>query len=380
MITGNLFFLYAANFMLGLMAGFFMHRSDYCVAGMFRDIFLFRRATMLRFLFFQIIVTMVFFELARRAGLLSLYPFPLLGPPTLTALAGGFLFGIGMVLAGGCVVGTLYRIGAGNVLSMVALVGILAGSALYAEMHPWWSRLAKNAILTRDAITLPQLLGLSPTILIGLITVPAILLFLHWRRRNLWRRSSVAVGYIQPGQTALVLAGISLLSYLLNGMPIGVTTTYAKIAAMIEHIIAPDHVSHTAYFSVRSLDIIHPDSGAHLAGSGGPYLDTIWAIQFPVIAGIVLGSLLSALHLRELTLRTRLPSRQYAMVLAGGLLLGLASRMASGCNIWHLMGGLPILALQSFLFLAGLLPGCWLGSAILARALSQRPLSSMSAP
>jgi uncharacterized membrane protein YfcA len=41
--------------------------------------------------------------------------------------------------------------------------------------------------------------------------------------------------------------------------------------------------------------------------------------------------------------------------------------MAPACNLWHLWGGLPILALQSLLFLAGMVPGAWIGSRLLTR-------------
>jgi hypothetical protein len=53
--------------------------------------------------------------------------------------------------------------------------------------------------------------------------------------------------------------------------------------------------------------------------------------------------------------------------MTGGLLLGLAARMAPSCNVWHLWGGVPILAMQSLLFLAGLLPGAWIGARLLTR-------------
>ena len=82
------------------------------------------------------------------------------------------------------------------------------------------------------------------------------------------------------------------------------------------------------------------------------------------MAGIVLGSAASALLLGEWRVH-RAPARQLASALAGGVIMGFASRMAPTCNVWHLLGGLPILATSSFLFLAGLLPGAWIGGRLL---------------
>jgi hypothetical protein len=47
--------------------------------------------------------------------------------------------------------------------------------------------------------------------------------------------------------------------------------------------------------------------------------------------------------------------------------MGLAARLASGCNIMHLWGGLPIFSVQSCFFLLGLFPGAWLGGRLLIR-------------
>jgi len=66
---------------LGLAAGFVMHRSDFCLAGTFRDLFLFRSLFKLRILLLLIITSMILFEFARLAGLL-IYPFPLLYSPS----------------------------------------------------------------------------------------------------------------------------------------------------------------------------------------------------------------------------------------------------------------------------------------------------------
>ncbi len=54
----------------------------------------------------------------------------------MVGLDAGFVFGIGMVLAGGCVVGSLYKLGAGSVAGGVALLGEsgLAGGSLQIEL------------------------------------------------------------------------------------------------------------------------------------------------------------------------------------------------------------------------------------------------------
>jgi uncharacterized membrane protein YedE/YeeE len=117
MITDSILLMYVVGMLIGLIAGFFMHRSDYCVTRMFRDAIMFRDSFMLRAIILQIILTIILFEIARKTGYLPLYPFPTLASPSLVNIFGGVLFGIGMVLAGGCVVGTLYKMGSGSRLS-----------------------------------------------------------------------------------------------------------------------------------------------------------------------------------------------------------------------------------------------------------------------
>ena len=106
---------------VGLLAGFVMHRSDFCLAGAFRDLFLFGDGRRVRALVLLVTVSAVACELLRNLGGLPYYPFPWFAPPAATNLIGGCLFGIGMVLAGGCVVGVLYKAGAGNLPAWLAI-------------------------------------------------------------------------------------------------------------------------------------------------------------------------------------------------------------------------------------------------------------------
>lgn len=356
-----------ASFLLGGAAGYVMHRADFCIAGMFRDLFLFRRATGLKGLAVAVLASAAGFLVASQSGLVSAGPFPLLGTASLANLLGGAAFGVGMVLAGGCVVGTLYKVGAGSGLSLVALIGLVLGSTLYAELHPWWSEVSRAVGLFGAAVTLPEALAVPAWALLLPVLAAGAVAVHRWGARGELTRRYHPEGYLQPWQAALALAVLGVLSYVLVGMPMGITTSYAKAGAFVMSWLVPAHAQELAYFQAEPLSYVPPFSDALVSGGAGPRLDAIAAVQFPLILGIVLGAAASAALLRELRPRFRAPWRHHASALVGGVIMGLAARMAPACNLWHLLGGLPILALQSLLFVAGLLPGAWLGSRLLAR-------------
>lgn len=352
------------SLVLGLLSGVIMHRSDFCIAGMFRDLFLLKRTVMLRSLVVLVVSSMLLFELARQMGFLPLYPFPLLYSPTPANLVGGFLFGTGMVLAGGCVVGTLYKMGSGSVLSGMVFIGLVAGSSIYAEVHPLWASFIKSTTFLKGSVTIPQIIGVDPLALISIAAAFGLYFIYSWQRDGKLARPSYAEGYLQPWKAALLLSLIGLMSYVLIGMPLGLTSSYAKLSGYIGGMFFSEHIGGLSYFNAVPLKYVHPLSGAELQGGGGPRFDAISAIQFPLVAGILIGSAVSAARLREFRIYLGAPFRQYVSAFSGGVIMGLASRMAPTCNVWHLLGGLPILAASSILFLTGLFPGAWLGSRI----------------
>jgi len=353
--------------LLGLLAGAIMQRSDFCMTAAFRDLFLFRSTNLLAALLVLVTVSAVLFEFVRTLAGTESYALSEFGVPTLVTVFGGGLFGVGMVLAGGCVVGTLYRLGSGSRLALWALIGLIAGSALYAEIHPVWSTLKKRTSLGPQAVTLSQWSGLSPWVFVLALVIVTGLLIL-WRPRAFaplpgWREMK---GFIPPLYAALALAGVGTLSVLLYGRSLGVTTSYTKVAAHLEQLLIPGHLAATPFFQTQS-PIAFPFIPGPLTAGPGPTFDGIVVMQYPLIIGIILGSALSAWQLGEWRWSAAASWRQTSSVLFGGLLMGLASRMAAGCNIWHLWGGLPIFSVQSLLFLAGILPGAWLGGRLLIR-------------
>ncbi|WP_459940184.1 MULTISPECIES: YeeE/YedE family protein [Deferrisoma] len=351
--------------MLGVAAGALFHRADYCLVAALRDPFLFGDRVLTRTLVVGIAVTALLFEALRAAGLLSAYPFPLLGPAHLAGAAGGVLFGVGMVLAGGCVVGTLYKVAQGRGLHLAAFLGILGGSGLYAEFHPFWTRVAAPTRVGGDAVTLPQALGLPPWALVLPLTAALLGWAWRWWRRGELSRPFSVPGGVSPLAAALSLSGISAAVCAVSGVPIGVTTAYTKLAAAAESWLAPAHVAANEFFRAAPLSFRLAWADLPLVGGPGPRWDGVALLQGPIIAGILAGAGLSARLAGEWRLRLRAPARQYVSAIVGGGLMGIGARMGAGCNVWHLWGGVPILALQSLVFVAGLLPGTWLGTRIL---------------
>ncbi len=308
-----------ASLLLGLIVGVVMYRADFCVTAMFRDLFLLRDGFMLRQLFVLVFVSMLLFESGRLADWIQTHPFPLLGALSLGSLIGGVLFWIGIVLAGGCVVGTLYKMGSGSALSLTAFVGMLAGSTVYAELHSIWSAFAETTRLS-PALTLPQLLQLSPVVLLPVAVLMAGVIY-RWYQHGLLVRAGYVTGYLQPFHAAMPLGMIGFSSYLVIGMPRGITTLYTKLGSSIEALIVPEHINQLKYLNTTLLNYNPPFALQSISGGAGPAWDGIAAIQYPLIAGIILGALLYSLTIREFAWHYRVPFRDYVSAAAGGLLL-----------------------------------------------------------
>jgi len=120
--------------------------------------------------------------------------------------------------------------------------------------------------------------------------------FFRWRTQNKWNLASYVEGYLQPWKAAISLALLGTLSYLLVGMPFGITTAYAKAAAYLTKIVAPAHVAETPFYNAVPLNYAAPISHVQLLGGAGPVVDAITYIQFPLIVGIILGAMIAALQ------------------------------------------------------------------------------------
>jgi len=143
--------------LLGGLAGFILQRSNFCFASGLTNFFMFGKTKFLLAVILLLILSsagFIFYELFL-AEFLSLAGLANTAvSPGLHTVLGGFLFGLGMTLAGSCVVGMLMRIGEGSVTFIIVLAGVLTGSSFGSLHSGWWQEL-----FGAESIYLPPLLG-----------------------------------------------------------------------------------------------------------------------------------------------------------------------------------------------------------------------------
>ncbi len=129
---------------VGFAMGFVMHRSRVCFARAFREPFMTGEGTMTKAIMLGILIGVPMAALMFKAKLLDPY---VAIPPAFWAgsLLGGFIFGIGMIFAGGCASGALWRMGEGHLKLWVA-----------AFFFAWGGSIA-NAVFKKTGLTAAEM-------------------------------------------------------------------------------------------------------------------------------------------------------------------------------------------------------------------------------
>ena len=169
----------------GLAFGFVFQRSRFCLVQAFREPFMSGGGDHTRAAALALTVATIGFAILKSADLrdASEWVFPSFWHG---ALAGGFLFGLGMTLAGGCGAGSIWRAGEGHVKLWVALVFFAASASLtrFVLTRTEWIR------QLGDPVFLPTALGWPGAILSVAATMIIWYLLSGWNEK---RRSAVVL-------------------------------------------------------------------------------------------------------------------------------------------------------------------------------------------
>ncbi|GBE11470.1 putative inner membrane protein [bacterium BMS3Bbin12] len=194
-----------AAFMFGTLVGILVQRSRFCNVAALRDAMLFRSYRSTKALLVGMMIMTFLFTLGETFGI----GHPVQFDSGLNTVIGLFLFGIGMVMAGACTVGTWVRVGEGNIGALWALiftfVGMFAFSMLYSVIHwpPAYGLMDHKVHLRSlqfgfaNARTLQDETGI-PAVVFGLIQVGVLALFYRAILRREARQKAAATGGSAP--------------------------------------------------------------------------------------------------------------------------------------------------------------------------------------
>lgn len=267
----------------------------------------------------------------------SLYMQPSLPVPVL--IAGGVLFGYGMVMANGCGARSLVLLGSGNLRSALVLLclGIAAAATLTGLLAPWRT-IAQGATSVTVPLSPPTLprwvasIGLNEAVARWLVVAAlsgglAAFAFLHAPFRGDWR--AVSSGFVIG---LLVVAG---------WYATGVLGADDFDPATLESLTFIAPVANTINFVMLATGL-RPSFGV------------------AVVAGVFFGALAAALVTRTARLEGFTRPRSMLRYMGGGALMGMGGALALGCSIGQGLTGLSTLALGSFLAAGGILAGAFL--------------------
>ena len=99
-------------------------------------------------------------------------------------LVGGLLFGIGWAIMGYCPGTAIGALGEGRWHAVFAIVGMILGAALYAELYP---HLNSTVLAWKDfgKIALPETLGVSHWVVVPIFGAGTALLFVWFEKQGL---------------------------------------------------------------------------------------------------------------------------------------------------------------------------------------------------
>lgn len=359
---------------VGFLFGFFLEKADLCGSSAFSEAYMMRDWRKLGGIWVVIVTSMLGFALLSGLGLVHLNPKPLIWA---NYIVGGVLFGIGIVLAGGCVSGCLFKTGQGNINSMAGLIGIPLGvcAVAYGPLHGFAKGLKQYAAKAADgsSITLSTLTHL-PYWLLAIIFVVLTLIIAWTIGRN--RHKSVTTplkqddksillkvltGRWKPWQAGIAIGVLACFAYLSSASsgrnyPLGVTH-----GVMDVQVLVTDYpVKHIWNKEKNIGNVIQTAEGSKVTSVQAepePKKDVVWWLILEVLA-LVVGANISARLSGKFNFAAR-PPDEIVIAFLGGIILGAGAAVASGCVVGNIMSGVALMSVGNIVFAVVVLLANW---------------------
>jgi len=313
----SMFMFVLTGLLVGAALGYVLQRGRFCINSAYREI-LFQDYTMFRAYLLALVVAMIGANFIEDIGWLDhlesgsfvrgeLYRQAFV--PWANVI-GGYLFGMGIVLAGGCGSGILYRVGEGNLAYVLAVFGFFFGLVLtkFGFLKPVYEALISQAVWVgeEEIPTLYNIIGVNKWIVIAVIS--AVFLFFVFQGKPFQKARK---GY----------------SWAVAGLLVGIIAVVAFWAS--------------GYYTGRARGLSFT----------GP-LRELYVLTVPI------GAYISGKLLKEVKLKVP-PADELLKVFFGGAVMGIGAQIGGGCNIGHSLTGVSTLAVSSWVANFFIIAGNW---------------------
>ncbi|MDQ0269763.1 YeeE/YedE family protein [Cytobacillus purgationiresistens] len=322
----------------GALLGFVMQRGRFCLTGGFRDMYIAKDNRMFYALLIAIAVQSVGVYILIQTGLIQ---FTAGAFPWVAVIIGSFIFGIGIVLAGGCATGTWYRAGEGLIGSWIALFGYMFMSAVMKSGFLLPVNQAMQATqLPNNSIA--ETTGISVWVFIAILVVIVAAIVM----REL-RKPKVVIPSLKPKRK-----GLGHLLFEKRWHPFFTAVLIGVIA------ISAWPLSQ-ATGRMAGLGITTPSANILQYSVTGDVSLINWGVF--LVLGIFLGSFIAAKASREF--RFRMPDTKTGInSFLGGNLMGFGASLAGGCSIGNGLVMTAMMTWQGWVSLIFIILGTWTAS------------------
>jgi len=368
----------ASVWLLSNVTGFTLQRSRFCFASGFRDLFLFGSGFTLKGILAGLFISTIGFSaimhwLVPNTALGMLPPEAHIFPVGLSTIAGGLLFGFGMVIAGGCVSGSLYRLGEGYVTSISSILGISVGMILAIMSWGWWN---DNVIKYEPTLWLPQIqnIGYSWSIVITTILISALFLLVNYleSKTGIIETSineNQNPAYTFPEKIFHYFRSIFLKSYspILGGSILGILGILMFIVK--KPIGVTGGLSHIITIPLTKIGLISNETVSSLNELGGCTSSDESLINSSVMMtfGVIFGSFVASIISGEFKIRAPKNKNRYLQSTLGGILMGYGATLSLGCTIGSFFSSIPSLSVSGWVFGIALGIGSYIGTKVINR-------------
>ncbi|PKO39932.1 MAG: transporter [Betaproteobacteria bacterium HGW-Betaproteobacteria-6] len=344
--TTVLWLVFAISFWFGAIA----QKTRFCTMGAVSDILTMGDWSRMRMWLLAIGVAILGSAALHAAGLIdldkSIYRTP--NFTWLSYIVGGFLFGIGMVLASGCGSKTLIRIGGGNLKALVVFV--VLGLVAYMTMRGLFAAFRVN-VLEKAAIDFP-----------GGQDIPALLTAAGLETKTAFQLAVLVIG---GGLTAFCLVNREFRTFdnLLGGLGTGLAVVAAwyvsgNIGYLAEH---PDTLEEaflaTSSGRMEALTFVAPQ--AYSLELLMLWSDASRKLTFGIasVLGVIAGSCAWAVATGNFRWEGFAGPEDTASHLLGAALMGFGGVVAMGCTVGQGISGFSTLALGSIVTFLAIVAG-----------------------